>query len=123
MEVDSTGRHKHLGPKLKPGSLEPRGKDRADPGRLQFAYDLAMLTDACLLELEDIRQHHDVTLHAHDLGDGGHFSGAILQTRLLDDEVDRRRDLLPDYFQWEVHACHQHHGFHTRDCIAWGVGM
>src|SRR5712691_3686903 len=67
----------------------------ANAGRLEPALDLA-LDDTRLLEHEDVLHDDDVAFHPLDLGDVDDLPGAVLETALLDDEVDRRGDLLAD---------------------------
>src|SRR3954468_7256704 len=91
-----------------------------DPGRLEPALDLA-LDDAGLLEHEDILHHDHVTLHALDLGDVRDTPRAVLQTCLVDDEVDGGGDLLPNRANREVHAGHQHHRLEARQHVTRAV--
>src|SRR3954469_20173467 len=75
----------------------------ADAGRLEATLDLA-LDDAGLLEDEDVLHDDDVAFHPLDLGDVRDLPGPVLQTTLLDDQVDRRGDLLPDRPDRQVDA-------------------
>src|SRR2546426_7968905 len=73
--------------------LERLDEPRADAGRLQAALDLAV-DDAALLEHEDVLHDDRVTLHALDLGDVHDLARAVLEAGPVDDEIDRRADLL-----------------------------
>src|SRR3954466_98082 len=64
-----------------------------DPGRLQPALDLPF-GDARLLEDEDVLHDDNVAFHALDFRDVRDLAGAVLETALVDDQVDCRRDLL-----------------------------
>src|SRR6186997_146066 len=93
-----------------------------DPGRLQPSLDLA-LDDAGLLEDEHVLHDDDVAFHALDLGDVDDFPGPVLEAALLDDEVDRRGDLLTDGPQGKVDAGHEDHRLEARQHVARGVGV
>src|SRR3990172_1180788 len=94
----------------------------ADAGRLEATLDLAV-EDAGLLEDEDVLHDDDITFHALDLGDVGDLAGAVLEARLVDDEIDRRGDLLPDGADREVDAGHEDHRLESREHVARGVGV
>ena len=98
IEVNSPGRHEDFSTEFEPGGIQSRGKDRTDAGCFQFAQDLAILSHSSLFKFEYVGEHHNITFHTNHLGDGGHFPGAILQARLLDDEVHCRGDLLAHHF-------------------------
>src|SRR6185436_21094553 len=89
-----------------------------DPGRLQPSLDLA-LDDAGLLEDEHVLHDDDVAFHALDLGDVDDLPGPVLEAALLDDEVDRRGDLLADGPQRQVDAGHEDHRLEAREHVAW----
>src|SRR6185312_7665118 len=93
-----------------------------DPGRLEPALDLA-LDHAGLLEDEHVLHDDDVAFHALDLGDVDDLPGPVLEAALLDDEVDRRGDLLADRPQGQVDAGHQHHRLEAREHVARRVGV
>src|SRR3954447_16807893 len=59
----------------------------SDAGRLQPAHDLPF-GDARLLEDEDVLHHDDVAFHALDFGDVGDLARAVLESALMDDQVD-----------------------------------
>src|SRR5436309_4452965 len=90
--LEGVGVHEQARRQVDALDLELLDELGADPGRLQPALDLA-LEDPGLLEDEDILHHDDVTFHPLDLGDVGDTPGPVLQTCLVDDEVDRRGDL------------------------------
>src|SRR6478752_230326 len=102
--------------------LELLDELRPDPGRLEPALDLA-LDDAGLLEDEDVLHDDDIAFHALDLGDVDDLPGPVLEAALLDDEVHRGRDLLPDGPQGQVDAGHQDHRLEARQHVARAVGV
>src|SRR6202008_3581970 len=102
--------------------LELLDELRPDPGRLQAALDLA-LDNARLLEDEHVLHDDDVAFHALDLGDVDDLPGPILEAALLDDEVDRRGDLLADGADREVDAGHEDHRLEAGVDVAGAVGM
>src|SRR5690349_4213349 len=69
--------------------LEVLDELRPDAGRLEPALDLAV-DHARLLEDEHVLHDDRVTFHALDLGDVHDLAGAVLEARLVDDQVDRR---------------------------------
>ena len=50
-----------------------------------------------------------LALHAHDLADLADAAGAVAEAHEVDDDVERRGDLLPDRTEREVEAGHQRH--------------
>src|SRR6476659_4859207 len=102
--------------------LELLDELRPDPGRLQPALDLA-LDDTGLLEDEHVLHDDDVAFYALDLGDVDDLPGPVLEAALLDDEVDRRGDLLADGPQGQVDAGHQDHRLEPRQHVARAVGV
>ena len=66
------------------------------PGRPELADDRAVRLDAVDVELEQVLERDRVALHPLHLGDRGHVPGAVVEPVELDDQVERRRDLLPD---------------------------
>ena len=48
---------------------------------------------------------------------------AILEAGLLDDQVDRRGDLLADDLERHIHTRHHRHRLHTRDRVTRRVGV
>src|SRR5215475_4976139 len=81
---------------------------RPDAGRLEPALDLAV-DHAGLLEDEHVLHDDGVAFHALDLGDVRDLAGAVLEAGLVDDQVDRGRDLLADGADREVDAGHEDH--------------
>ena len=115
-------RHEEAGRQVDALDLELLDELGPDAGRLEPALDLA-LDDARLLEHEHVLHHDHITLHALDLGDVGDPSRAVLQTCLVDDEVDRGRDLLADGADREVDAGHEDHRLEARQHVARAVGV
>ena len=76
-----------------------------------------------VVEDEDVLQGDDVALHADDLGDVGDPARAVLEARLVHDQVDRGGDLLADRADRQVHAGHQHHGLEAGERVARAVGV
>src|SRR4029453_9883726 len=86
--------------------------------------EAAVLVDAgAVVEGEDVLEGDDVALHADDLGDMGDAAGAVLQPRLVDDQVDGRGDLLADGPHRDVDPGHQDHGLQPRQHVAGRVGV
>src|SRR3970040_346066 len=102
--------------------LEALDELGTDAGRLQPALDLAV-EDARLLEDEDVLHDDDVALHPLDFGDVGDLAGAVLEPRLVDDEVDRRGDLLADGADREVAAGHEDHRLESGEHVTRRVGV
>src|SRR5258705_13791424 len=78
---------------MDPHHLELLDELGANARRLEAALDLA-LHDPGLLENEHVLHDDDVAFHALDLGDVDDLPGPVLEPALLDDQVDRGRDLL-----------------------------
>ena len=72
---------------------------------------------------EDLLHRDDVAFHAGDLRDAGDLSGAVAHARLLNDDLDRRRDLLAHRALGQVHAAHRDHRFDTGQRVARRVGV
>src|SRR4051812_31497520 len=68
--------------------LERLDELRSDAGRLEPALDLAV-DHTGLLEDEHVLHDDRVTFHALDLGDVHDLAGAVLEARLVHDQVDR----------------------------------
>src|SRR3954471_536332 len=92
----------------------------ADAGRLEATLDLA-LDDSRLLEDEYVLHDDDVAFHPLDLGDVHDLPRAVLETALLDDQVDSRRDLFADGADREVDAGHEHHRLEAGEHVARAV--
>ena len=82
------------------------------PGRAQATNNFTVLI-AGLLEEEDIGHGDDIAFHPADFGNIDHFSSAISQTFLVDDQIDRRGNLLSDCPHWQLHPSHHRHRFKT----------
>src|SRR3972149_10224818 len=104
---------------VNPGRIELLDKFGADPGGPQLALDLA-LDHRGLLEDEDVLHHDDVALHPLDLGDGDDLARAILEPVLVNDQVNRRWDLLADRLERQGHAGHEDHRPAARGACAPG---
>src|SRR6478752_7196454 len=102
--------------------LELLDELRSDAGRLEAALDLAF-DDTGLLEDEDVLHDDDVAFHPLDLGDVDDLPGPVLQTALLDDQVDGRGDLLADGADREVDAGHEDHRLEPGEHVARAVGV
>ena len=100
------------------GGGEPLAALRPDPGGAEPADHLAVRADAGLLEQEDLLHGDDVAFHAGDFGDGRHLARAVGHARHLDDQVDGRRDLLPDRPFRDVQVRHRHHRVETVQGVA-----
>src|SRR3954454_1601304 len=116
------GEPEETGREIDSHDLELFDELRPDPCRLEPALDLAF-DDAGLLEHEDVLHDDDIAFHPLDFGDVHDLAGPVLETRLLDDEVDRRGDLLADGPQGQVDAGHEDHRLETRQHVTWGVGV
>ena len=107
-----------------PWSARRSRKRGRSPVETQVALELALVVHpGGVVEQEDVLGGDDVALHADDLGDRGDPAGAVLETGLLDDEVDGAGDLLADGAHGKVHAGHQDHRLETRERVARGVGV
>src|SRR5258705_9776144 len=107
---------------MDPHHLELLDELGANARRLEAALDLA-LHDPGLLEDEHVLHDDDVAFHALDLGDVDDLPGPVLEPALLDDQIDRRRDLLPDRPDRQVDAGHQDHRLQPRQHVAGTVGV
>src|SRR5207302_8544901 len=94
---------------------------RPDARRLEGADDLAVRAGALRLESEDLLHRDRLAFHAGHLGDAGDLAGAVTQAAQLAEDVDRAGDLLPNGFDRELDARHQHQGFETRKGVARAV--
>ena len=70
------------------------------------------------LELEQLLERDHVGLHPLHLGDRGDAARAVLQPLEVDDQVERRRDLLADRAHRQVVARHQHHRLDPGERVA-----
>ena len=106
--------------KLDAGLLELLHERRPDAGRDELALDLAVLHPG-LLEHEDVLGQDLVVLDPVDLGDVDDLAGPVLQASRVDDQVDRRGDLLADRPQGQLVARHQDHRLEAAEHVLRGV--
>ena len=92
------------------------------PGRLEHPLDLAV-DDAGLLVLEDVLEQDLVVVDPVDLGDVDDLARAVLEPGGMDDQVDRRRDLVADRPQRQLVAGHQDHRLEPSEHVRRGVGV
>ena len=91
-----------------PAGLELRHERRPDPGRLELALDLAV-AERRLLEGEDVLGQDLVIVDPVDLGDVDDLARPVLESGGVDDQVDRRGDLVADRAEGQLVAGHQDH--------------
>ena len=96
---------------------------RPHAGGTEPAGNPAFLGDAHLLEHEDVLHGDDVAFHAGDLRDRRHLARAVGQARLLHDELNGRRNLLPHGFLRQVGRAHRDHRLDTGQRVARRVGV
>ena len=97
---------------------------RRSPVGTGHAEEEAVVVDAGgVVEREEVGEGDDVALHPADLGDLGHPAGAVAHPGEVDDQVDRRRDLLADGPHRQVDAGHEHHGLEPGERVARRVGV
>ncbi len=92
------------------------------PVGLRVALDLAV-DDAGLFELEDVLEQDLVVVDPVDLGDVDDLARAVLEPGGVDDQVDRRRDLVADRPQRQLVAGHQDHRLEPAEHVRRGVGV
>src|SRR5262245_3234445 len=100
------------------GRLQPIAGLRADAGRTEAAHNLALLCHTSLFEHEDLLHGDDVAFHAGDLRNTDDFTCAVTQARLLNDDLNRCRDLLAHRALGQVGRAHGDHGFDSRQRVA-----
>lgn len=88
-----------------------------------MAENLAVAVEAGLLKAEDVLRRDGRALHLLHLGDVGDLAAAVAHARLMDDEVDGRRDLLADGALRQLEAGHHDHCLEAREDIARAVGV
>src|SRR3954451_11185778 len=109
--------------KERDGQLDPHvrevgGELRADAGRHEAAEEAAILvTTGAVVEGEDVLKGDDVRLHADNLRGGDDASRAVLESRLLDDEVDGAGNLLADGANRELDTGHEDHRLETGETV------
>ena len=96
---------------------------RPQPGRREPTDDRRVGLHALDLELEEVLERDHVALHPLHLGDRGHPARAVVEPVELDDQVERRRDLLADRLDRQVEAGHQHHRLDAGERVAGRVGV
>ncbi len=69
-------------------------------------------------EQEDVAQNRTVRVVADDLGDLGDLAAAVGHAGLVDDQVDRRRDLRADGLKRYVDRGHHHHGLEAGERVS-----
>ena len=74
-------------------------------------------------EQEDVAQDRSVRVIADDLGNLRDFPPAVRHAGLMDDEVDRGRDLSSYSLKRYVDRGHHHHRLETRQRVPRGVGV
>src|SRR3954471_20000669 len=114
------GEPEESGRKVDAHDFELLDELRPDARRLQPALDLAF-DDTGLLEDEHVLHDDDVAFHPLDLGDVDDLSRAVLESRLLDDQIHGRCDLLADRPQWQVDTGHQDHRLESGQHVARAV--
>src|SRR6266508_1861511 len=93
--------------------LQPCREAWSRPGRSQLGDHFAVGCLSLDLEQEDVLQHDDIAFHALNLGDVRDLALAIVEASLLDDQVDRRGDLLADVLDRHSHTEHDSLSLHT----------
>ena len=81
--------------------LKPVGPEASD--------DRSIRRDGLDLELEDVLELDHVRLHTKHLDHLGHAPRAVLEPLDVDEQVESRRDVLPDGPEGEVEPGHHHH--------------
>ena len=109
------------------GSSTPLAANRAmNVGRMpvgvSVALDLAVVHPG-LLEGEDVLGQDLVVLDPVDLGDVDDLARAVLESGGVDDEVDRRGDLLADGAQRHLVAGHEDHRLEAPEHVGRAVGV
>src|SRR5437773_12281464 len=77
------------------GRRQPIAALRPDARRLEAPHHSSVVAHAVALEHEDVVHADDVAFHAGDFRYLCDAAAAVGETRHLQDEIDRRRDLLP----------------------------
>src|SRR3989337_163279 len=95
--VSMLGRHPREDTRrqLDADALEALGAARADARRPEGPLHLPLAVDARLLEAEDVLHRHHLPLHAGHLAHVRQLARAVREAADLDDDVQRRGDLLP----------------------------
>src|SRR5882724_519846 len=96
---------------------------RPDAGGDEAAEDVAVLIDALAAIHEKILHADRIAFHTGYLGDAGDLARTVTEPRRLDDDVDRRRDLLAHGACWEIEPGHLHHHLEPIERVARRVGV
>src|SRR5215217_558509 len=113
----------HVGGQVDAGAPQPLPALRPDAGGPEPTHHPALRVEPGLLEHEDVLHRDDVAFHAGDFRDAGHATRTILQARLLDDDVDRRCNLVTHRLLRQIDCTHRDHRFDTGQRIARRVGV
>src|SRR5205823_7277523 len=98
---------------------EVRTKSR----RPELAEHRSVLQNALDLEFVELLERDHLRLHALDLGDRDDATSAVLEPLELDDQVERRSDLLTDRADRQVEPGHHHHRLDSRERVSRRVGV
>ena len=90
---------------------------------LEAADGFAVFIKSLLHVAEKVLEDDDVAFHLLYFSDVGDFTRTVLDTGLVNDEIDSRRDLAADGADRQFEAAHEHHGFHTGQHIAGAIRM
>ena len=82
-------------------------------------YDVQLGGDGEAIGTANVTIANDAPTHARDLGHVREAAGSVLQPRLVDDQLERRRDLLTDRSCRQVEARHQDHRLDASEGVAW----
>src|ERR671918_3214343 len=109
---------------LYPLVREVLGERRANPRRLQLTQDAASVVEShAEVEREDVLECDDIPFHAGYLSDVSDATRAVLESRLVNNDVDSGGDLLANRSNGKLYAGHQDHGFEPGQDITRGVGV
>ena len=86
----TAGSHENFSTQLEARGFQTWAKDRSDSRWFQFADDLSILTDPCLLKLEYVGHNDGFAFHTNNFSNRRHFARAIFEARLLNNEIYRR---------------------------------
>ncbi len=106
------------------GSLMPRSsRCRENLGRSPVDLSLprnrpSSSTPARVVEVGDVLHDDRLALHALDLGDVRDASAAVAESGEMDDEIQRRDDLLANRANGQVVAGHEHHRLEARHRVS-----
>ena len=103
--------------------FEACDKAGADASRNKLSDAATILVDTFLVVIKDVLHDDRVLLHAHDLGNGCHFTRATRQAVDLHNQVDRAGNLCSHRTQWHIKAAHHDHRLETSDRVTRRVRM